>query len=97
MARRAAKVDENHHDVVVALKRIGCRVQSLAAVGGGCPDVLVLWRDRLYLLEIKAPGGRLNKAQREWHESWCSAPLAVVSSPGEAVEAVGRMWQEAQP
>ena len=39
--RRAAKVDTNHREIVAALERCGCSVQSLAAVGAGVPDLLV--------------------------------------------------------
>ena len=38
--RRAARTDENHTAIVQALLDAGCSVQSLAAVGCGCPDLL---------------------------------------------------------
>jgi hypothetical protein len=39
--RRAAKVDANHSAIVEALRKVGCKVLSLAANGKGCPDLLV--------------------------------------------------------
>lgn len=66
--RRAAKVDANHEQVVTALRAAGASVLSLAAVGNGCPDLLVhmparyhatpdyrmqMWPASYYLLEVK--------------------------------------------
>jgi hypothetical protein len=51
--RRAAKVDANQTEIVQALRQIGAVVQSLAAVGNGCPDLLVGYRNRLFLLEFE--------------------------------------------
>lgn len=41
MSRFARKVDDNQADIVEALRLRGHRVQSLASVGNGCPDLLV--------------------------------------------------------
>ena len=67
MARRAAKVDGNHAAVVDALRAAGCFVQSLAAVGGGCPDILAGKYGVWHLIEIKDAGGRLTPQQKSWH------------------------------
>ena len=39
--RKYAKIDDNQPEIVKALREIGCSVQSLASVGGGCADLLV--------------------------------------------------------
>ena len=39
--RRAAKIDDNQAVIVKALRKAGCEVMSLAAIGNGCPDLLV--------------------------------------------------------
>lgn len=88
--RRAARIDANHVDVVKALRAVGCRVLSLAAVGKGVADLLILDRNgRLRLLEVKdgakpPSGRRLTDAQERFHRAW---PVEVVTSPREAVEA----------
>lgn len=66
--RRAARIDDNHREVVEALRRVGCRVQSLATIGKGCPDLLVLspYSQRLHLLELK--DGRKAKSARKLTE-----------------------------
>lgn len=38
--RRRAKVDSNHAEIVEALRAQGWEVISLAAIGGGVPDLL---------------------------------------------------------
>lgn len=53
--RRAAHVDANQRDIVIALHRAGCTTQSLAQIGCGCPDVLVGFAGVNILLEIKNP------------------------------------------
>ena len=51
--RRAAKVDDNHREIVRALRDCGATVQDLSPVGAGCPDILVGWQGRNHLIEIK--------------------------------------------
>lgn len=87
--RRAAKVDANHAEIVAALRKIGCKVTSLAAMGGGVPDLLVYFRGRLMLIEVKRPGGgKLTPDQAKWHAEWAGALVFVVRSPEEAIAAV---------
>lgn len=91
--RRAARIDDNHVAVVTALGGMGCTVQTLAAVGDGCVDLLVGYRGKTYLVEIKdgskSPSRRkLTAAQERWHRWWRGGPVVVVKSPDEAIEAV---------
>ena len=51
--RRAAKVDANQTEIVKALRQVGASVQSLAATGKGCPDLLVGIRGLNFLIEVK--------------------------------------------
>ena len=64
------RLDSNHPEIVQGLKGIGATVQTLANVGGGCPDLLVGWQDNNYLFEVKPQGQTLRKNQRDWHLSW---------------------------
>lgn len=93
--RRAARTDANHTAVMTALGGIGCAVQSLAAVGSGVPDLLVGYRGRTFLLEVKdgskAPSRRkLTADQLKFQAWWRGSPVVVVNSPDEAIEAVCR-------
>jgi hypothetical protein len=90
--RRAAKVDANQTEIVKALRQIGAVVQSLAAVGNGCPDLLVGYRNRLFLLELKdgnkPPSAQaLTPHQVEWHRTW-QGHVVVVNSVESAIAAI---------
>lgn len=93
--RRAARTDQNQSEIVQALRAIrGVRVQSLAGVGQGCPDLLVGYRGRNYLLEVK--DGQKVKSQRlltrdeiEWHVSW-TGQVRVVETVDEAISEIQR-------
>ena len=93
--RRAAKTDSNQVDVVEALRAAGCRVQSLASVGEGVPDLLVgvPGLKTLMLIEVKdgskPPSDRnLTAKQKLWHDAWQGFPVYVVTSVPEALETV---------
>lgn len=88
--RRAAKVDANHSAIVEALRKAGAQVLSLAAVGKGCPDLLVLHRGRYQLFEVKNPLQPLNKQrlkplQEEFHRDWI---VTTVTSMESAIHAL---------
>jgi hypothetical protein len=90
--RRFARIDDNQHAIVTALRSIGCSVQSLASVGKGCPDILVGRLGRNYLMEIKdgnkPPSERaLTQHEVDWHEDW-RGDVVVVCSVDDAIEAV---------
>ena len=92
--RRAAKIDSNQDQVVSALRAAGAKVQSLAAIGQGVPDLLCQYKGTFYLIEVKdgrkAPSQRrLTDDQVKWHEEWKSAFLGVVESPDEALKFIG--------
>ena len=73
--RYAAKVDRNQSEIVDALRKVGATVQPLHTVGKGCPDLLVGFRGRNILLEVKdwkaAKSDRvLTPQQVDWHGGW---------------------------
>jgi len=93
--RRAAKVDDNQAAIVAALRAIGCTVQSLAAIGKGCPDLLVGCNGKTALIEVKdgskSPSERrLTPEQLKWHAKWNGGTLAVVCDVESAIR-VARM------
>lgn len=93
--RARPKLDRNHNEIVQALRQMGCSVQSLAAVGGGVPDLLVGICSVNVLIEVKdgeaAPSARkLTPAQHEWIKGWRGA-VGIVTSVAEAVVLVDRI------
>jgi len=88
--RKAAKTDRNQIEIVGVLRQIGASVQSLAATGKGCPDLLVGYRGINYLMEIKdgekVPSAReLTIDQKHWHSLWRGS-VYVVKSVDEALK-----------
>jgi Holliday junction resolvase len=89
--RKAARIDDNQRDIVKALRKVGCNVLSLAALGEGAPDLLVQKSNVLFLLEIKDgskfPSQRkLTPHQVKFHKDWV---VHVVNDTDDALEAVG--------
>ena len=88
------RVDANQGEIVKALRKMGCKVQSLAEVGKGCPDLLVGYRGFNILLEVK-DGAKVPSAQKltddevKWHAGW-RGQARVVNS----VEAACRCVEE---
>ena len=91
--RRAAKVDANQREVVVALRGAGASVQLLHAVGEGCPDLLVGYKGLNMLLEVKdgskpPSAQKLTPQQEIWHRDW-RGHRVVVNSTEAALAAIG--------
>ena len=91
--RRAAKVDANQAEIVAGLRAIGATVQPLHMVGAGCPDLLVGWRGKNYLLEVKdfnasITDRKLRPSQVEWHDGW-EGHVATVTTVRAALFVIG--------
>jgi hypothetical protein len=89
------KVDANQAEVVLALRTLGVEVLDLTAVGGGCPDILCLFGNSLFFVEIKKPfgpkGGDESKwtpAQKKFRLRWERAPMFVLRTTQDAVDLV---------
>jgi Holliday junction resolvase len=90
---RRGKIDNSQPAIVAALRKIGATVQILAAVGHGCPDLLVGFRGRTLLIECKSTDtdfGRnrvLTEDEETWHCRWTGGELYTVQTPMEAIRA----------
>lgn len=72
---------------MAALVAVGARVLSLAMIGRGVPDLLVAFRGRLFLLEVKMPREKLTPDQETFHRLW--PEVQVVRTVTEALRAIG--------
>lgn len=68
---------------------MGATVCDTADLGGGFPDLVVGYKGRTYLLEVKGPRGRLGASQDVFRGRWRGGPLLVVRTRAEALEALG--------
>lgn len=65
------KIDGNQKYIVKSLRDMGATVESLADLGGGRPDILVGFRGKNYLFEIKKDEKEtLTDDQEKWHLEW---------------------------
>lgn len=90
--RRAARIDANHSEVVAALRKAGCSVVSLAAVGAGVPDLAVGIGGKNFLIEVKdgrkPPSARkLTDDEQAFMIAW-KGQYAVVESAEQAIAVV---------
>lgn len=85
--RYGAKIDANQPEIVAALRKAGCTVQHLHAVGKGCPDLLCAVNGETFLIEVKdgaKPPSKqaLTDDQITWHTGWKSQVNIVNSVAG---------------
>ena len=81
--RYDAQRDANEKEIVEALRAVGAKVLHLDDV-----DLLVGFRDRLYMLEVKMPKGRLNKKQQKFFREWAGY-VWIVRTVDQALGLIG--------
>jgi len=83
---RAKRVDVNQREIVQALRTFGAVVHDLSGVGAGCPDLLVGYRGKTVLVEVKRDSkAKYTKAQIAWNEAWRGGLVARVESIDDAI------------
>ncbi len=89
--RQRARVDVNQKAVVTELRQLGCFVEpALSRLGGGVPDLLVGFRGRWILVELKNPDmppskQRLTQDEERWHEAVGDRGPVIVATAAEEV------------
>ena len=73
------RADDNQHEIIDALRKMGVPVLVLSQVGGGCPDLMIYWHNKAYLLEVKTDKGELSKGQKEFLDIWRGVVFIVRS------------------
>jgi len=66
------RVDANQREIIRAAEKMGASVIDLSQVGGGIPDILIGYRGKNYLIEIKNPetGGCLSDKQSSFVDNF---------------------------
>jgi hypothetical protein len=82
------RVDNNQQEIIDALRAVGATVQPLNAVKCGCPDLLVGYRGKNYLMEVKTERGILTNFEIEWIDTW-KADVWIVRNPEQALRVIG--------
>jgi hypothetical protein len=88
MPRTAAKVDANQPAIVKALRAIGATVLHTHQLKN-CFDILVGYRGRTFLMEIKATEkDKLTPGEAEFKASWRGSPYHIVYTPEQAIRII---------
>ena len=85
---RRARVDQNHGEVVEALRAAGAVVTSTASIGNGFPDLIAAKGERVWMIEVKGPKGKLTPDQVKFIEGWPGV-VHIIRSKDEALTLVG--------
>ena len=88
---RYSRADSNHVEVASRLRlHPGVSVFEAQDVGGGFPDLVVGWRARTFLFELKRPGheNELTANERAFHERW-RGHAAIATSVEQILDAIG--------
>lgn len=88
MLRTASRVDANQPAVVKALRAIGASILYTHQLKN-CFDILVGYRGRTFLMEIKASEKeQLTPGEAEFRRTWCGSPYHIVYSPDQAIRII---------
>lgn len=87
--RTKSRVDANQEEIIKALRGAYASVQPIHTVGAGVPDLLVGYRGKNFLFEIKDGNKykshqKLTPHQEKWHEEW-RGQVVVVNSVRDAL------------
>lgn len=84
MMKKKGRRDANEPEIIQALEAIGATVEQLNRP----VDLLVGFRGRNYLLEVKAPRGTLTGDQIDFIADWRGDEVVTVTTPEEAISAI---------
>lgn len=91
--RRAARTDATQTEIVSALRQMGCSVALTHQVGNDFPDLVVGYRGRTFLVELKdgrkPPSKRtLSAGQRRFATMWRGDAVLTFTSVDDAIAAL---------
>lgn len=98
---RYKRSDKGQSEMDQALRAAGASVVPLGDVGKGCPDRLVGFRQKMFLIEAKSKSSQthvsiahrenhmLTPAQIKFHAEWQGPPIIIAYTPEEALRAIG--------
>lgn len=87
--RHAARSDENQPQIIEALRNAGAKVYHIRQP----LDLLVAFRGKFYVMEVKTPTGTLSPSQKDVIQEMAYAGCwpNLVRSPEDALRAIGAM------
>jgi len=89
----AKRTDSNQTEIVTALRKVGCSVAITSAIGKGFPDLVVGWKGRNFLFEVKdgekTPSRKkLTPDEEKFHKFWFGT-VSIVENVDDALRLIG--------
>lgn len=81
--RYGKKRDANEIEIVAALRKIGATVIYLSEPNA--PDLLIGYKNKTYLIEVKTPRSKLKPGQRQFFSDWKGGPCSIAHNVGDAL------------
>jgi Na+-translocating ferredoxin:NAD+ oxidoreductase RnfG subunit len=85
---KVAKRDGNEKIIIAVLRQAGATVQQMSIKGA--PDLLVGFKGRNYLMEVKQGNNPLTMDECTWHDGW-RGQVAIIYSVDDALRLIGRL------
>lgn len=97
MSRFEFHSDDNQPEIIEALEAAKAKVWPMDKAGDGIGDLLVGYRHRLFILEVKNPATENQKKpwkslrpdQVKFHTFFAGYPVFIVFTPQQALKAIG--------
>jgi len=78
-------VDRNQGQIVRTFRQFGATVCHLHQVGGGCPDLLIGYRNANLLVEVKTGTGKLRETQKVFVATWKGLKPTIVRNREDVI------------
>lgn len=93
MTHKHGRIDANQPAIVDALRKHGASVWITSDLGFGGPDIVVGWRGRNIMMQIKDGDKHLSAQaltddEGRFHESWRGSNILVINSIEAAIKAL---------
>ena len=89
------RVDENQKQLVHTFIALGCSVLNLSTVGRGCPDLLIGYRGKTVLVEIKSNSkATFTDPQIKFMQEWRGGAVSRIDSVDAAIRLIKMLDME---
>ena len=82
------RVDNNQLEIIKAFQSMGATVLNLSAVGKGCPDLLIGYKNISVLVEVKSKTGKFTELQLKFMEQWQGGAVNRIDSVDGAIRLI---------
>lgn len=83
------RVDENQKSIIHTFIALGASVLNLSTVGRGCPDLLIGYRGKTVLVEIKSnEKAKFTEPQIKFMQEWRGGAVSRIDSVDAAIRLI---------